>query len=143
MKREFRYRWKDSPYRLDEAVLERLGQSFEISFYEAFLEKDPDHIPSLFALGELYTQAGRVAQGLAVDEKLSDLFPYEPVVHYNLACSLSLAGRRDEAVDTLRKAVNLGYDDFDTLTNDSDFDNIRDHPKFLELLLSVRNSHRA
>ena len=138
MKRDLRYRWKDCQHTLAERTLENLGLAFEIDFYEGVLDKDPTHVEALIALGELYTQAGRLHEGLAVDRKLIKLFPYDPTVHYNLACSLALLSLDDEAIDTLRKAVNLGYEDFEHLQNDGDLDNIRSHPKFIELLLNAR-----
>jgi tetratricopeptide (TPR) repeat protein len=143
MERELRYRWKDTSHAVDPDKLRDIGIRFEIEFFEEVLRKDPNHVAALVSLGELYTQSGRILEGLAVDEKLSSLFPYEPVVHYNLACSLSLLDRGDEAVAMLRKALNLGFDDFEGLQEDTDLDNIRDHPGFIELLLNARKSHRA
>jgi tetratricopeptide (TPR) repeat protein len=143
MKREIRFRWKDTPHAIDEERLRELGVRFEVGFFEEVLRKDPHHVGALITLGELYTESGRYLEGLAVDEKLSSLFPYEPTVHYNLACSLSLLERKEEAANMLRKAVNLGFDDFDELEKDSDLDNIRDHPTFIELLLSLRKSNRT
>jgi tetratricopeptide (TPR) repeat protein len=138
MKRNLRYDWKDSPHAVDPGILEELASDFEIDFFEEVLSKDPDHVSALISLGELYTAAGRFQEGLEVDLKLVGVFPFEPVIHYNLACSYSLLDRKEEALEALRKAVNLGYDDFETLQNDRDLENIRDHPKFLELLLSVK-----
>jgi tetratricopeptide (TPR) repeat protein len=143
MERNLRYKWKDSPYRLDERTLERLGLDFEIGFFESVLEKNRDSVSALFSLGELYTQNGDYAEGLAVDERLSALFPFDPTVRYNLACSLSLLDRCDDALEALRKSINLGYDDFETLQNDTDLDNVRNHAGFIELLLSVKDSNRA
>ncbi len=140
MKRELRYRWKEIEHSIDQEKLDRLAADFETDFFEDVLAKNPMHVPALISLGELYTKNGRVDEGLAIDMKLSSLFPYEPVIHYNLACSLALAGRTGEAVEMLRKSINLGYDDFEAMQNDADLASVRDHPKYIELLLNLKNS---
>jgi tetratricopeptide (TPR) repeat protein len=143
MKRELRYKWKECSHSIDPEKVERLGQDFEISLFEGILERDPNSLPALLSLGELYTKIGRIGDGLAVDRKLAVIFPFEPVVHYNLACSLALSGLREDAVEALRKAVNLGYDDFEAMQNDPDLESVRDHPKFIELLLNAKESDRS
>ena len=53
-----------------------------------------------------------------------------PAVLYNLACAEALLGKSDEAVEHLRRAVELypGYAEY--ARKDTDFDSIRDHPGF-------------
>jgi tetratricopeptide (TPR) repeat protein len=53
--------------------------------------------------------------------------PDAPSVLYNLACAEALTGRTEEAVQHLRRAVEL-YEPFAEIArDDSDFDSIRDH----------------
>jgi tetratricopeptide (TPR) repeat protein len=53
---------------------------------------------------------------------------------YNLACCESLAGRTDDAIEHLRRAIEA-WPDFRTLAaKDTDFDPIRDEPGFKELV---------
>jgi mannose-6-phosphate isomerase-like protein (cupin superfamily) len=65
-----------------------------------------------------------------VDEK-----PY-PMLFYNLACMESMAGRTNDAVEHLRRAVELNPDFAEMAKGDSDFDAIRDEPSFNEALES-------
>jgi tetratricopeptide (TPR) repeat protein len=69
-----------------------------------------------------------VADRLArvVDEK-----PY-PMLFYNLACMESLAGRKTDALEHLRRAVELNPDFGPMARGDSDFDAIREEPAFNE-----------
>ena len=92
------------------------------------------------ALGETYTRRGWHEKGLAVDRQLTQLKPHEPVVWYNLACSLSLLKRFDESLDALRQAIGLGYDDFEYLLKDPDLSSLRQLPKFRQLLEAISSS---
>ena len=105
-------------------------KDFEIKFYEEILEKSPNCIPVLASLGDSYTRKGFYQEGLLVDRKLSDLKPDDPVVRYNLACSLSLIGQAKEALETLKKAILLGYDEFSYILKDKDLENVRKLPEF-------------
>lgn len=107
--------------------------NFEISFYESLLQKDPGFIDALIPLAENYTRAGRYEDGLKIDLKLSELLPKDPTIHYNLACSYSLLNKIPEAVETLKKALTLGYKDFEHMKEDPDLSNLRSHPDYQEL----------
>ena len=69
-----------------------------IEFMEGLVRRDPDYADALQLLGDHYTQRGRYAEGLKVDERLSRLEPHAPLVFYNLACSYSLTEQFDRAV---------------------------------------------
>jgi hypothetical protein len=53
---------------------------------------------------------------------------------YNLACSLARAGRADEAIDSLSRAILLGYDDLAHMESDPDLESLHEHPDFQALL---------
>ncbi len=110
---------------------------FEITFYEKLLKDSPDFVDALMALGESYTRRGWHDKGLLIDQRLSRLRPHEPIIWYNLACSLSLLRRFDEALDSLRQAIALGYDDFEYLLKDADLAQLRQQPKFRRLIESI------
>lgn len=107
---------------------------FEIVFYERLLAETPDFVDALRALGEAYSRRGWYEKGLRVDEQLIRLKTGDPVVWYNLACSYSLLNRPDEAIDALRKAIGLGYDDFEYLLKDPDLSTAHRSPKLRQLL---------
>jgi len=100
-------------------------KSFEIKFYEDLLKQHPDFINVLISLGDVYTRKGFYEEGLAVDKKLIQLLPNDPIMHYNLACSLSLTSHSDEALAKLKKAVLFGYDEFSFMSKDPDLENVR------------------
>ena len=106
---------------------------FEISFLEGLINKEPDFIQALIVLAEAYTKKGDIQKGLALDLRLSRLRGDDPEVHYNLACSYSLAGQVEEALATIKKAVLLGYDDFAYMLSDPDLSNLREDRRFNSL----------
>jgi tetratricopeptide (TPR) repeat protein len=60
--------------------------------------------------------------------------PEYATVHYNVACCESLAGRKDEAIEYLRHAIE-GDERFRSYAEgDSDFDAVRDEPEFKKLV---------
>ena len=108
--------------------------AFEIAFYERLLQDKPNFIDALMALGEAYTRRGWHEKGLAVDQQLTQLKTHDPIVWYNVACSLSLLRRLDEALEALQRAMALGYDDFEFLAKDPDLAALRQSPQFRRFL---------
>jgi hypothetical protein len=50
----------------------------------------------------------------------------------------ALQGRRDEALQYLEEAIQLGYSDGAALEQDSDFESLRDDPIFVNLVQRAR-----
>jgi tetratricopeptide (TPR) repeat protein len=116
----------------------RLGDQnqldFELEFFAGILERRPDYVDVLRVMGNNLTLKGRYAQGLQIDKRLVQLRPNDPLAHYNLACSYALLKRPDQALKTLRRAVELGYRDFRYMNEDRDLESIRHDPRFRQLL---------
>ncbi len=114
--------------------------SFDISFYESILRRDPSYAEVVEILGGLYTKAGRIADGLKMDRKLVRLQPDNATAHYNLACSLALLKRPSEAITTLAQAIVLGYDDAEWMASDPDLAPLQKRPDFQTLIELVRQA---
>lgn len=112
----------------------RKNLDFEMSFFESLHRRMPKDVRVASILAHVYTKAGRIDSGLKIDRKLVRLEPDDPTARYNLACSLSLKGRKPEAVQVLREAVALGYEDFNWMRHDPDLNDLADYPGFLRLL---------
>ncbi len=115
-------------------ILTRSQSDFELDFFGRLAEKSPAYADVLVQLGQLLTLKGRHEQALEIDRRLSILRPQVPQVAYNLACSYSLLGRTHEAVDALRRAIQLGYWDIDHLLMDPDLTGLHNVPEFQALL---------
>jgi tetratricopeptide (TPR) repeat protein len=112
---------------------------FEIEFFGTILERNPDYLDVLRVQGNNLSLKGRHAEGLQIDRRLVGLRPSDPWAHYNLACSLALLKRSEQALKTLRHAVELGYRDFRYMREDRDLDSIRHDPRFRQLLREYEN----
>ena len=113
----------------------KLGQlDFDIDFFERLLARKGDSIEVLRILAELVSRKGIVRRAVELDKRLVELMPDDFLARYNLACSLARAGRPDEAIDSLSRAILLGYDDLSHMETDPDLESLRDHPDFKALL---------
>ncbi len=107
---------------------------FEIEFYEQILRERPNYIEALILLAEAYTHKKCYKKGLSLDKRLAKIKPKDPVVQYNLACSYALVNQKDLAIASLKKAIKLGYDDFDHLKKDADLKGLHGDSEFEKLL---------
>jgi tetratricopeptide (TPR) repeat protein len=112
--------------------------AFEMAFFESVLRRAPAYTDVVEILGGLYTKHGRIADGLRMDRKLVKLLPTSATAHYNLACSLALSKRQSDAIRSLHQAIDLGYQDFDWMSQDPDLDVLKQHPGFLDLLEKLK-----
>ncbi len=110
----------------------------KIGFMEGLVRRDPDYVDALQLLGDHYTQRGRYAEGLKVDERLARLASDNAIVFYNLACSYSLTDQFDRARLALEKALSLGYHDFAWLAKDPDLNKFRQQPAYDEIKARIR-----
>src|SRR5436309_159733 len=125
------------------SVLTRLAEQsqldFELDFFSGILERFPCYVDALRAHGNNLTLKGRYAEGLQIDKRLVQLRGNDPLAHYNLACSYALLKRPEQAIKTLRRAVELGYRDFRYMREDRDLDSIRHGPRFRQLMRQYEN----
>lgn len=117
-----------------EKRLQEISDDFQVRIFESALEGSSDDFHILSELGNVYTRAGRYEDGLRIDRKLTEMSPENPVVHYNLSCSLSLLGQIDEALRELETSFKLGYLEFDHVLGDPDLENLREDNRFPKLL---------
>jgi Flp pilus assembly protein TadD len=106
----------------------------ELEFLQAVARRLPEDTGVLRALGDLYTRTGAYADGLRVDERLSRLCAEDPLVWYNLACSLALSARSDDAFEALTRAVELGYSDYEAMKKDPDLAALHGDARFESIL---------
>jgi len=95
-----------------------VGQPFQPSPWESWLAAMP------------FLQAGEPERGIGAFLEALERHPGNPNVLYNLACFESLAGHRDEALGHLADAVEADPRTREWAQTDSDFDAIRDDPRF-------------
>jgi tetratricopeptide (TPR) repeat protein len=117
---------------------EKRDLDIEIGFLEGVVRRDPSYIDALQLLGDDYTKRGKYLAGLKVDESLANLRPRDPLVYYNLACSLCLTEQYGEAAVALEQAINLGYRDFKWLAEDPDLRELRKQSVYRRIRAKLR-----
>jgi tetratricopeptide (TPR) repeat protein len=97
--------------------------------------KDP---PYLTARATCELLDGRTADAQKSIDSIVASGSSAALLHYNLACALALAGKRDEALGMLDKAVAAGWKDGEHMAKDTDLTSLRDTPRFKALLARLR-----
>ena len=105
-----------------------------VDFFERLLARRGDSVDVLRVLAELVSRKGLAHRAVELDRRLVDLLPDDFLARYNLACSLARAGRPDEAIDSLSRAILLGYDGLAHMETDPDLESLRNHPDFRALV---------
>jgi len=98
------------------------GEPYLVSGWELWAPANP-----------LY-EAGEYERAIEFIAPLVEQHPDHSGVLYNLACCESLAGRPDDALEHLRRAVEIDGRFARYARSDSDFDPIRDDARFSELV---------
>ena len=114
---------------------ERQSQNdFEIELFQGVLARNPDYVDVLKVLANNLAAKGDREGSLELDRRLVGLRPNDAAAHYNYACSLSVIGRLEEAMDNLERALELGYEHLEYLTEDRDLAPLHREPRFLRML---------
>jgi hypothetical protein len=111
---------------------------FEAEFLGRVLQRQPYYEDVLRRQAENLARAGRYEELLLVDRRIVEIRAKDPVVRYNLACTLARLEMTDEAIASLRTALTLGYSDFGHIETDPDLDSLRELPAFKKLFRRAR-----
>jgi tetratricopeptide (TPR) repeat protein len=86
------------------------------------------------ALGWCHKRTGRMDKAIEALEEALEVNDREAIIHYNLACYWSLIRNVRLAIKYLEQAFDLDPAYRDLVADEHDFDPIREHPRFLELM---------
>ena len=56
-----------------------------------------------------------------------------PLLHYNLSCYYSLLGDIPKGIESLKRSIEHGFQNYQILTTDPDIKNLRQNPQFRKL----------
>lgn len=106
--------------------------------YEELTKADPDNAYAWHQLAYARHGQGDFAGAAEAGRRAAEFPELRAGALYNLACSLSLGGRGDEAIAALEAALAAGFQDYDLLAGDEDLAAIR--PR-LELALPPEHEY--
>jgi hypothetical protein len=92
-------------------------------------EPAPEEAAEAFAAYNAGDYEGAMVKQLVVVEKR----PEDPVAHFNAGCFAARAGHADEALEHLRRAVEINERIKELMATDEDLDSIREDQRFAEL----------
>jgi tetratricopeptide (TPR) repeat protein len=123
-----------------EALSERLGkQDAAAAAYRRAIALEPTRSEYYNGLGlALYRQADMLA-ALTEFTRATEIDPGDAAARYNEACALALLGRKDEALYSLREAIQLEPRLSEQARVDKDFKSINTLTGFQELIASDLN----
>ncbi|MFQ5708628.1 MAG: protein kinase [bacterium] len=109
-----------------------LGAALKV--YPRYLSQHPDDAYRRMAFAVSLTHAGRNEEAKGEGEKALELSPRDPIMMYYGACLYARLGKGHQAVEMLKNAVVNGYENYEWIKRDPDFESIREEPGYIELM---------
>jgi serine/threonine protein kinase/Tfp pilus assembly protein PilF len=94
------------------------------------LELNPDDARACNLAATTYAKLGEAEGAMEFARKSLEIDADDPMLLYNVACTYSMIGKVDEALTCLEQSIDRGFGHRDWIDHDSDFDSIRDLPRF-------------
>jgi len=110
-----------------------------IKNYKKALRHNKEFQETYINLSTAYFRAKKFDEALKTLRDLEKINPSNPLLHYNLACYYSLTKQPLASLEALKKAVDLGYKEFQTLQTDPDLENLRKTTDFAAWFQSIKS----
>ncbi|CAN5256393.1 hypothetical protein BH23GEM2_BH23GEM2_16490 [soil metagenome] len=119
-------------------TLESLGMHEEslathrrvVKLVEDRLALNPDDARACNLAATSYSALGETESALEFTRRSLEIDPDDPMLLYNVACTYSMLGKSDDALSCLERAIDRGFGHREWIDHDSDFDSIRELPRF-------------
>jgi serine/threonine protein kinase/Tfp pilus assembly protein PilF len=99
-----------------------------------YLMQHPEDTYRRMAYAVTLAKLGNFDEAKKEGEKAIELSPNDPIMMYYGACLYARLDEKQRAVELIRDAVNNGYENYEWIKRDPDFENIRTEPGYIELL---------
>ena len=96
------------------------------------------YVDSYFLRGTAYHALGKYELAISDYNEAKKNDSKNIAIYYNLGCVYSLINNPMYAIHYLKKAIELGYNDYEWIKKDEDWSNIRNSKKFQELVESIK-----
>ena len=105
-----------------------------IQFLEQSAKLDPDNLHTHLALAWCYKRTDQIELAIESMQFAVELNSESAIAHYNLACYCALNRKVDLALMHLSFALDLNSEYREHIANESDFDLIRENPRFASII---------
>jgi adenylate cyclase len=116
---------RDEAHHAHEQALERVTK---------YLELNPDDARAYDLGAGSLAKLGETERAKQWTERAMSLAPDDDAILYNAACALAVVGEEERALDVLERAIGAGLAGGDWVSHDPDWERLRDHPRFQELV---------
>jgi adenylate cyclase len=114
----------------------RIACERSIRVAERYLALNPDDALALSRAANDLVTIGKTEQGIEWAERAYSINP--SVCRYNVACTHILAGKTERALDLLEEHAKAAAVNAEWLEQDSDWDEVRGHPRFKAILEIIK-----
>ncbi|HEV3221020.1 MAG TPA: protein kinase [Candidatus Acidoferrales bacterium] len=130
-------------------VFERLGRKNSAAglrlnlakTLERQIEVVPEDARARVLLAGTYVEDGRPAEATEQLRQAIELRPEDANIYYNAACAFGLMGEKNKSLVALRKAMELGYSNWDWISRDTDLTCLHGNPEFDRILQEMRTKN--
>jgi TolB-like protein/Flp pilus assembly protein TadD len=117
----------------DKEKYDRLIQRI-LQAYPRYLSQHPDDSYRRMAFAVTLAKAGKFDVAKTEGSHALELSAGDPIMMYYGACLYARVQEKKLAVESLKNAVKAGYENYEWIKRDPDFDNIREEPEYIELM---------
>jgi tetratricopeptide (TPR) repeat protein len=110
------------------------SQQNKIAAYDQILDLRPDDVEALSYKADAVLEMQEPLWAISLCQRALKLAPDNGHAHYQLACAYAEIGRWDDAVSTLKKAIEISEAYRDDASVDVSFDQLREHESFRALV---------
>ncbi|HEY9166566.1 MAG TPA: protein kinase [Candidatus Kryptonia bacterium] len=116
------------PKKLEEVLMQAL------EMYVRYQAQHPDDARARIFHATALAEIGKVEEAKVQGRIALELSPNDALMLYNGACFYARLGESKLAIESLRKALATGWENYEWMKRDSDLDSIRSDPQFVELI---------
>ena len=102
--------------------------------YKKALRLNKKFVPAINNLALVTAANQEYYKALTIFLDVLNYHPDDAETHYNIACMYSRLKQVDESIEWLKRAIDKGYSNWESIKKDADLDNIRDAKAYKELI---------
>lgn len=102
--------------------------------YPSYLMRHPDDARAHLSYASFLQISGHLKEAELQMDRANQLSPNDTVIIYNTACFYAIRNEKTLAIEHLKRAIANGYELYEYIKRDPDFDSIRNEADYIELM---------
>lgn len=107
-----------------------------VLFYPTYLLHHPDDSRAHQFYAFTLKRLGRLEEAKKEMHKGIEQNPNDPIINYNAACFYTLIDDKTAAIENLKKAIEIGFENYEYIKHDPDLRGLHKEPDFIALMQS-------